>query len=105
MLVSPDPTVPDGRVHEHVEYFPYGEVWRDPRSDVNASPMKGQRFLFTGKELDEETGLQYFGARYYDPVRVRWANPDPLFLALAATRPGGLSVYRYAAANPLVHRP
>jgi RHS repeat-associated protein len=39
--------------------------------------VKGQRFLFSGKELDEETGLYYFGARYYDPVRVRWASIDP----------------------------
>jgi RHS repeat-associated protein len=27
-------------------------------------------YLFTGKELDEETGLYYFGARYYDARRV-----------------------------------
>jgi RHS repeat-associated protein len=67
----------NGKVHEHVEYFPYGEVWREPKSDRDGAGVKGQRFLFSGKELDEETGLYYFGARYYDPVRVRWASVDP----------------------------
>jgi RHS repeat-associated protein len=68
----------NGKVHEHVEYFPYGEVWREPKSDRDGAGVKGQRFLFSGKELDEETGLYYFGARYYDPVRVRWTSTDKL---------------------------
>ncbi len=32
---------------------------------------------FTGKELDKETGLYYFGARYYDARISRWVSPDP----------------------------
>jgi RHS repeat-associated protein len=91
----------NARVHEHVEYFPYGEVWRDPRSDSDGAPVKGQRFLFTGKELDEETGLQYIGARYLDPIRARWFSPDPAMFALITKSPGVLGVYRYAAHNPL----
>ena len=47
------------------------------RPDADGSPRLGERVLFTGKELDEETGLYYFGARYYDPVRARWASADP----------------------------
>ncbi len=66
------------RVHEHVEYFPYGEVWRDPRSDADGAPVQGQRFLFTSKEMDEETGLYYMGARYLDPRRARWLSADPI---------------------------
>jgi RHS repeat-associated protein len=31
----------------------------------------------TGKELDEETGLMYFGARYYDPKISSWISTDP----------------------------
>ncbi len=92
------------RVHERVEYFPYGEVWRDPRSDIGASPVKGQRFLFTGKELDEETGLYYFGARYYDPVRTRWISSDPLLfkgVEKATGTPALLSLYGYALQHPL----
>ncbi|QTY28393.1 RHS repeat-associated core domain-containing protein [Flavobacterium sp. CS20] len=33
---------------------------------------------FTGKELDEETGLYYFGARYYQPSWSVWLSVDPL---------------------------
>ena len=32
---------------------------------------------FTGKELDENTDLMYFGARYYDPELAQWISPDP----------------------------
>ncbi len=35
-------------------------------------------YLFTAKELDEETGLYYFGARYYDPRTSVWQSPDPI---------------------------
>jgi RHS repeat-associated protein len=98
----------NARVHEHVEYFPYGEVWRDPRSDVGASPVKGQRFLFTGKELDEETGLYYFGARYYDPIRVRWVSPDPILNAYLDGAPNGgvfsarnIALYSYGLWSPV----
>jgi RHS repeat-associated protein len=92
----------NAQVHERVEYFPYGAVWRDPRSDVGASPVKGQRFLFTGKELDEETGLYSFGARYYDPVRARWASPDPALATLGGQlTPELLSLYGYAGHSPV----
>jgi RHS repeat-associated protein len=33
---------------------------------------------FTGKEFDEKIGLQYFGARYYDPQLALWISPDPM---------------------------
>jgi RHS repeat-associated protein len=34
-------------------------------------------YRFTGKELDEETGLYYYGARYLNPRTSRWISPDP----------------------------
>ncbi|MBK9718813.1 MAG: hypothetical protein IPO85_15105 [Saprospiraceae bacterium] len=36
------------------------------------------KYRFTGKEVDEETGLYYFGARYYDPRISLWYGVDPL---------------------------
>jgi RHS repeat-associated protein len=62
-----------GDAYEHLEYFPPGEVWQDdgPGNDVTT-------FLFSGKELDEETGLAYFGARYYDPRQQQWISADPV---------------------------
>ena len=55
-------------------------------------------YKFSGKELDEEYGLDYyyFGARYYDPSIGRWLAPDPL-----AEKYPHLSPYSYAANNPL----
>ena len=52
----------DGKLFEHNQYFPYGESWVSQKSQTELTP-----YLFTGKELDQETGLYYFGARYYDP--------------------------------------
>ena len=34
-------------------------------------------YMFNGKELDTETGLYYYGARYYDPRVSLWLNVDP----------------------------
>jgi RHS repeat-associated protein len=63
-----------GSYHERIEYFPYGEVWVEDRADKEGytTPYK-----FTGKELDKETGLYYFGARYYDARVGRWVSADP----------------------------
>ena len=52
------------------DYFPYGEALSISGSKTN--------YLFTGKELDNNTGPYYFGARYYDPSIGRWLVPDPL---------------------------
>jgi len=62
-----------GEAYEHLEYFPSGEQWADdgPQSDPAT-------FFFTGKELDESTGLTYFGHRYYDPRVGQWTSADPI---------------------------
>ena len=36
-------------------------------------------YKFNGKELDEETGLYYYGARYYDPRISVWLSVDQLY--------------------------
>ncbi len=53
-------------------------------------------FKFNGKELDEETGNYYYGARYYNPKWSIWLSVDPL----AEERPG-MSPYNYVQNNPL----
>jgi len=35
-------------------------------------------YLFNGKELDEETGLYYYGARYYNPRYSLWLGVDSM---------------------------
>ena len=62
-----------GEEYERIEYTPYGELWIEKvKSGVDRMP-----FRFTGKELDEETGLYYYGARYLDPKTSRWLSADP----------------------------
>ena len=74
-------------------YFPFGEEWVDQASETWRTP-----YTFTGKELDEETGLYYFGARYYDPRTSVWQSTDPAFLT---AREPPLSVYAYSAQHPV----
>ena len=65
----------EGRLYEHLEYTAYGELWVDRA--VSAASSKGTPFRFSGKELDAETGLYYYGARYLDPKTSRWLSADP----------------------------
>jgi RHS repeat-associated protein len=96
-----------GRNYEHLEYFPYGESWvEETRSQTNL-PYK-----FTGKELDPETGLYYFGARYYDPRTSVWLSADPVLWDFLDGERGmggifevkNLSLYAYAHLNPVLYK-
>ena len=70
-------------------YLPYGELLVDEHSSSEDMPYK-----FNGKELDSETGLYYYGARYMNPVTSLWYGVDPL-----AEKYPNNSVYCYAANN------
>jgi RHS repeat-associated protein len=80
-----------GEVYQHLEYFAFGETFVEEHSNTNRTP-----YLFNGKELDEETGLYYYGARYYDPRTSVWESVDPM-----AERGPGWSPYNYNFDNPL----
>jgi len=54
-----------------------------------------EQYKFSGKELDNETGYEYFGARYYDAALGRWLSVDPLDIS------PGLSPYQYSRDNPV----
>ena len=73
--------------------LPYGETMIDQTANTPAytSPYK-----FNGKELDEGTGMYYYGARYYDPRISVWVSVDPL-----AEKYPHFSSYIYCADNPL----
>lgn len=77
-----------------LEYYPFGDVRVNHKlSDIDV-PHK-----FTGKELDQETGLYFYGARYYDPVLARFISPDTYVQQLSD--PQTLNRYTYARNNPL----
>jgi RHS repeat-associated protein len=83
-----------GEVYQHMEYFPFGETFVEEHSNTNRTP-----YLFNGKEQDEETGLYYYGARYYDPRTSIWESVDPL-----ANKYPSLSPYAFVANNPILFR-
>lgn len=57
---------------------------------------ENDKYKFTSKERDTETGYDYFGARYYDSRIGRWLQVDPL-----AEKYVGWSFYNYAMDNPM----
>ncbi|WP_436500233.1 SpvB/TcaC N-terminal domain-containing protein [Actinokineospora sp. HUAS TT18] len=92
-----------GAVIEHLEYFPFGETWVEERTGQADTP-----YQFTGKELDAETGLYYYGARYYNPRTQLWAGADPALpdyldkdVAGGITEPRNLAAYTYTHNNPV----
>ena len=81
----------DGNVAQHVEYVPFGEVLVDQRAADWHAP-----YLFNAKELDEETGLYYYGARYYDPRLSLWMSTDPM-----QGKYPHITSYCYCSNNPI----
>ena len=72
-------------------YLPYGELLVDEHSSSEDMPYK-----FNGKELDEETGLYYYGARYLNPMASIWYGMDPL-----VEKYSNISGFCYVKDNPL----
>ena len=81
----------DGNITQYTAYLPYGELLVDEHSSSEDLPYK-----FNGKELDEETGLYYYGARYMQPVASIWYGVDKLFEKYPCVSP-----YTYCVDNPL----
>jgi RHS repeat-associated protein len=82
---------PGANIIQHIEYLPYGETFFERRDYWN-TPYK-----FNAKELDAETGMYYYGARYYTPEVSIWLSVDPL-----ADKYPSMSPYMYCAGNPVV---
>jgi RHS repeat-associated protein len=81
------------QVITYEEYFPYGTTSYFTIDAAREVPAK--RYRYTDKERDEESGLNYHGARYYALWLCRWVSPDP-----AGTK-DGLNLYRYVNDNPI----
>ncbi|OOB81728.1 hypothetical protein BZL53_13335 [Flavobacterium columnare] len=81
----------NGQLSQHVEYIPFGEVLFEEHSSSISMP-----YLFNGKELDRETNLTYYGARYLDMKTSLWLNVDPLAEKFPNTSP-----YNYCLNNPI----
>ena len=99
------------------DYLPFGEeipagmngrsgCYETMGSPQYPSPPDVADQKFTGKERDAETGLDYFGARYFSAAQGRFTSPDwsakpqPVPYADLAN-PQSLNLYSYVRNNPL----
>lgn len=71
----------NGNITDKTVFYPFGHVRASKRSE-NTNALLSTKYLFTGKEKDKETGLQYFEARYYDGVLGRFLSVDPMFVEI-----------------------
>jgi RHS repeat-associated protein len=76
-----------GELKEGIRYTAFGKEERHLSTD---NPWR-----FASKRVDPETGLVYFGGRYYDPQTARWLSADPLGYD------EGPNLYAYLTNNPL----
>ncbi|WP_370623551.1 peroxidase family protein [cf. Phormidesmis sp. LEGE 11477] len=82
----------DGAVLNHIVYDSYGQVTSETNPDIDF------RFGYTGRERDEETGLYYYRARYFDPAPGTFVSTDPLGFGA-----GDSNLYRYVFNSPTNH--
>ena len=76
-----------GDIVERYSYDVYGEP--------NRTSGVGNPYMFTGRELDPETGNYYYRARFYSPKIGRFLQTDPIGYY------AGLNLYTYCGNNPL----
>jgi RHS repeat-associated protein len=76
-----------GALVNREEFTPYGET--------SFGSFAKKRYRFTGKERDEESGMDYHSARYYALWLGRWATADPAGFV------DGANLYRYVRSNPI----
>ena len=85
-----------GNVVYAAAHDPYGGVQQTWVNSFNPVPK------FSGKERDEESGLDYFGARYYDHTLYRFLSPDPVIPTdRAIYNPQRWNLYGYCNNNPI----
>ena len=93
-----------GKVQKQlVDYAPFGEPLagydgRDARWNGVSSGV-----YFTGQERDGETGLDYFGARYFSGAQGRFTSPDEPFVDQHPEEPQSWNLYTYGRNNPLAY--
>ncbi|MDD2601267.1 MAG: RHS repeat-associated core domain-containing protein [Kiritimatiellae bacterium] len=81
-----------GTVVAHSEYDAFGNT-----SASSGDMVDDFVFRFSSKYLDSETGLYYYGFRYYDPVTGRWLSRDPI------EESGGINLYGIGG-NDLINK-
>ncbi len=96
-----------GEVAQHLEYIAFGETLFEEHLNSEVYP-----YLFNGKERDSETGLYYYGARYYslsrqDTLSVRQQSTDgnpriSQWLSVDPLAEKTMTPYQYCNQNPVM---
>jgi RHS repeat-associated protein len=77
-------------------YDPFGNFENPTGNDADSSGYDAEQpFAFSTKYRDSETGLYYYGYRYYDPVTGRWPSRDPI------EEGGGMNLYGMVRNNTI----
>jgi RHS repeat-associated protein len=85
-----------GAIENESEFYPFGGEMQYSQLD------SANHYKFTGKERDQETGLDDFGARHYASTMGRFIQPDPIFFQESMlTDPQRFNLYAYVRNNPL----
>ena len=82
----------NGKIQNESDFYPYG-------GENSLSNNLSNHYKFTGKERDAESGLDYFGARYYSSVIGRFSSPDSV--SGDPMNPQSWNLYSYVQNNPL----
>jgi RHS repeat-associated protein len=102
MIVDQTGTLANTKRHD---YLPFGEELLAPAGGRNAAlgytSDDGVRQQFTSKERDVETGLDYFGARYFTSTQGRFTSADPLLASARTGTPQSWNRFSYVLNNPL----
>ncbi|WP_244944113.1 RHS repeat domain-containing protein [Leptospira meyeri] len=80
----------------HITYKPYGEILRTDSSGPDIT-----KFKYTGQEEDQESGLYYYKARYYDASLGRFASNDGMVFP---EKEQGMNRMMYVEGNPILWR-
>ncbi len=84
-----------GMIQDESDYFPWG-------GEIPYVNNLDNHYKFTGKERDNESGLDYFGARYYSNGLGRFISTDPIHFQASMLRdPQRFNLYAYVRNNPL----
>jgi len=94
----------NGNIVSRHDFLPFGEelATSNRTSALSYGTVDNLNQKFTGTQRDAETGLDYFGRRYYGGALGRWASPDPKGVSLRhLLNPQKLNKYNYVINNPL----
>jgi RHS repeat-associated protein len=79
-----------GAIAAAYEYDPFGQILRSVGAESKTNPYR-----YSSKFTDQESGLIYYGLRYYDPSLGRFINRDP------SAEAGGNNLYRFVGNSPV----